>query len=64
MKSNINQEVIKPWAVFCVFDSAGSRRCLARFVSRGDGETYLFRVRRQLPQGMNPELVFDHLVEI
>lgn len=59
MKSTISQEIIKPWAIFCLCNSAGSRRCLARFATRGDGETYLFRVRRQLPQELKPELVFD-----
>ena len=59
MKSNINQEVIKPWAVFCLTNSAGTRRCIARFSTRGDGEHYLFRIRRQLPQDLKPELVFD-----
>lgn len=61
---SINQEVIKPWAVFCITNTAGSRRCLARFSTRGDGETYLFSIRRQLPRNLHPELVFDHLVQI
>jgi hypothetical protein len=64
MKLTTNQEVIKPWAVFCMTNSAGTRRCLARFSTRADGEHYLFHIRRQLPQAMNPELVFDHLVQI
>ncbi|BDA68227.1 hypothetical protein CAL7716_023930 [Calothrix sp. PCC 7716] len=54
----IQPEVIKPWAVF-ILDSKGSRTRIASFSTRSDGETYLFKIRRQLPKASDPVLAFD-----
>ena len=63
MPTEVKQEVIKPWAVYYLANQGtGPRLCLERFATRGDGEVYLFRVRRYLPKNTNPELVQDFLV--
>lgn len=54
----IQPRVIKPWVVF-ILDSEGSRTRIASFSTRGDGETYLFKIRRQLPKTSDPVLAFD-----
>lgn len=54
-------EVPKPWAVF-VMPGIETRQCIARFSARGDGEAYLYKVKRQLPKDYDPILVFDKAV--
>lgn len=51
-------EVIKPWALF-VLPGIAPRQCIGRFRLRADAETYLAKVKRQLPKDYDPILIFD-----